>query len=139
MNRACIKKIVFIFILIEFFSLQVFAHGEDKPGPHGGYIRMPGAFHTEVLKTKEGYRVYLLDMNWENPSIADSSVVATIHAGKKKTELKCEKEKKSYLCKTKLKEKGELEVTAKREGQMGNTAVYKLPLKFEKSNTGHEH
>lgn len=132
------KKIIFIFALLEILSLQIFAHGEDKPGPHGGYIRMPGAFHTEVLKIKEGYRIYLLDMNWENPSVADSSVKATVKIGKKKTDLNCVKEKDSYLCKTKLKEKGELEVTAKREGQMGNEAVYKLPLKFEKSKAAHE-
>ncbi len=132
------KKLILISILLETFSIQVFAHGEDKPGPHGGYIRMPGAFHIEVLKIKEGYRVYLLDMNWKNPSVADSSVTAAIKTGKKKVDLNCMKEKDSYLCKTDLKEKGELAVTAKREGQMGNETLYKLPLKFEKTNADHE-
>ena len=131
------KKFI-LFSFIQIFSFQIFAHGEDKPGPHGGYIRMPGAFHTEVLKDKEGYRVYLLDMNWEKPTTVDSSVNVVIKTGKKKVEIKCTAEKDSFLCKTKLKEKGELQLTAKREGQMGNETVYKLPLKFEKLNTSHE-
>jgi hypothetical protein len=132
------KKILLIITFIQFLSLQIFAHGEDKPGPHQGYIRMPGAFHTEVVKIKEGYRIYLLDMNWKNPSVADSSVKATIVAGKRKTDLSCTKENDSYLCKTNLKERGRLEITAKREGQMGNTVQYKLPLKFEDVDANHE-
>lgn len=120
-----------LFLIMMPFSLTVFAHGEDKPGPHGGHIRMPGAFHTEIVKDKEGYRVYLLDINWKNPSVLDSSVSANIQAGKKKTNLSCAKESDSYLCKSSLPEKGELNITAKREGQTGHVAKYKLPLKFE--------
>ena len=54
-----------IFSTLTVLSVNLFAHGEDKPGPHGGYIRMPGSFHTEVVKEKAGYRVYLLDINWK--------------------------------------------------------------------------
>lgn len=120
-----------IFSILTSISLNVFAHGEDKPGPHGGYIRMPGAFHTEVVKEKEGYRVYLLDINWKNPSVLDSSIAAYIQVGKKKTDLACAKESDSYFCKSKLPEKGDLNITAKREGQTGAVSSYKLPLKFE--------
>lgn len=120
-----------IFSLLTALSINVFAHGEDKPGPHGGYIRMPGAFHTEVIKDKNGYRIYLLDINWKNPSVLDSSVSASIQTGKKKSDLTCTKESDSYLCKSSLPEKGELNIIAKREGQTGIVAKYKLPLKFE--------
>ena len=126
-----IKTRKLIFTIVTAFSLNLFAHGEDKPGPHGGYIRMPGTFHTEVVKEKNGFRIYLLDINWKNPSVLDSSVTAFIQLGKKKTDLACEKMTDSYFCSSKLKEKGELNIIAKREGQMGDVSSYKLPLKFE--------
>ena len=120
-----------IFSLLATLSLNALAHGENKPGPHGGYIRMPGAFHTEVVKEKDGYRVYLLDINWKNPSVLDSSVSASVQVGKKTTELVCTKQTDSYLCKSLLPQKGKLNIQAKREGQTGAVATYKLPLKFE--------
>lgn len=120
-----------ILIALTTFRVFAFAHGEEKPGPHGGHIRMPGAFHTEVVKEKEGYRIYLLDINWKNPSVLDSSVSASIHAGEKKTDLNCSKESDSYFCKSSLPQKGDLNINAKREGQTGGVATYKLPLKFE--------
>ncbi len=111
--------------------MNVFAHGEDKLGPNGGYIRMPGAFHTEVVQEKNSYKVYLLDINWQNPSTLDSSVSATIVNGKKKTELSCSKSDQFYTCSSEEPQKGELQIKAKREGQLGNIAIYKLPLKLE--------
>lgn len=120
-----------LFFLLSILSLKLFAHGEDKPGPHGGYIRMPGAFHTEVVKKKDGYRIYLLDINWKNPSVLDSSIEASIENDKKLTQLTCKKETDSYLCKSKLRQKGNLKIKATREGQVGEIAIYKLPLKFE--------
>jgi len=121
-----------IFSLLTILSLNGFAHGEDKPGPHGGYIRMPGAFHTEVVKEKNGYRVYLLDINWKNPSVLDSDVKASIQVGKNKTDLNCTKESDSYLCISSLPQKGMLNINSKREGQAGGIpSSYNLPLKFE--------
>lgn len=121
-----------IFSILTTLSLNVFAHGEDKPGPHGGYIRMPGAFHTEVVKVKEGYRVYLLDINWKNPSTLNSYVTASIKNGQDITNLTCLKESDSYLCKSNLPQKGFLNINSKREGQIsGIPSSYKLPLKFE--------
>jgi hypothetical protein len=130
------KSASLLFSVLTLLTTNVFAHGEDKAGPHGGYIRMPGAFHTEVVKEKSGYRVYLLDINWKNPSVLDSAVSANIQVEKKNTELTCAKESDSYFCKSTLPQKGELNITAKREGQTGGIAVYKLPLKFE--NTQNE-
>jgi len=125
------KSAVLFFSALFALSINAYAHGEDKPGPHGGYVRMPGAFHTEVVKEKEGYRVYLLDINWKNPSVLDSTVSAFIQVDKNKTDLTCTKEADSYVCKSSLPQKGDLNILAKREGQTGRTAVYKLPLKFE--------
>lgn len=120
------------FLVLTILSLDALAHGEDKPGPHGGYIRMPGTFHTEVVKEKAGYRIYLLDINWKNPSVLASDVKASIHIGENKTELNCTKESDSYLCKSSLPQKGILNIIAKREGQVGGIpSSYKLPLKFE--------
>lgn len=121
-----------IFLFFTALSLNGFAHGEEKPGPHGGHIQMPGAFHTEVVKEKGGYRIYLLDINWKNPSILDSSVTAFIQVGQNKTNLHCSKESDSYLCISKLSLKGDLNIIAKREGQTGKVASYKLPLKFRR-------
>lgn len=132
------KQIPIVAIIITLFSLNALSHGEDKPGPHGGYIRMPGAFHTEVVQEKEGYRVYLLDINWKNPSILDSSVKASIQSGTKTIDLACSKQSDSYFCKSSLVQNGQLNITAKREGQVGGVSAYNLPLKFEIPNAGHE-
>lgn len=114
-------------------SFNAFGHGEDKAGPNGGFIRMPGAFHTEVVPTTNNeLKVYLLDINWKNPSTKNSSVDLLIQNSK----LSCSaKEEKYFLCQlpkgTDLKAKGQLIVLAKREGQVGNEAKYDLPLKLQ--------
>lgn len=125
------KPASLVLSILTALSINAFGHGEEKPGPHGGFVRMPGAFHTEVVKEKDGYRIYLLDINWKNPSVLDSALSANIQVGKTKTELACSKESDSYFCKTSLPPKGDLNITAKREGQVGGVSSYKLPLKFE--------
>ena len=120
-------------LLIHFFAFcsLAFAHGEDKPGPHGGYIRMPGNFHTEVLQDKRNLKVYLLDAEWKNPSVSNSSVKMTVN-GKP---LECRAEGNLFICpllpNTDLKRKGKLVLEAKREGSVGNPVTYALPLKLE--------
>jgi hypothetical protein len=37
-------------------------HGEDKPGPNGGYIQMPGAFHTELVPVSDKVFKNLISM-----------------------------------------------------------------------------
>lgn len=117
-------------------TLQLWAHGEDKLGPHGGYITMPGPFHVEVvLESEQRLKLYLLDMDWKNPSVKDSKVTLTHD----KTQADC-KEVKSprsdhFLCEfpksVKLKSKGELSVEATREKQQGMKVKYELPLKLK--------
>lgn len=113
----------------------VLAHGEDKPGPHGGSIRMPGAFHVEVVNAGPAkFQIYLLDINWKNASTRNSSVEASIINGDKKEALKCVQETSFYLCSLQSKNRrakatGQLEILSQREGQKGNVVQYDLPLK----------
>ncbi len=120
-------------LLLIVFPLLTWAHGEDKPGPHGGFIKMPGAFHTEVLAAgKNKLKVYLLDMQWKNPSIVKSELKVTHN---KKTKGTCGIKENYYECgfptSVNLNTKGELSVTAQRDGQVGNEMIYALPLKLE--------
>lgn len=125
-------------------SSLAFAHGEDKPGPHGGFIRMPGVFHTELLPDGANVlKVYLLDVNWKNPSVKDSSL--KIRYGKKGEFAKCEvREQLFYSCrfssKVDLTKKGLLTVSSMREKSKGNDVTYPLPLKlvdYDKEHQGH--
>lgn len=121
-------------------SQLALAHGEDKPGPNGGFIRMPGAFHTEVILTgSNSLKVYLLDINWKNPTVKGSSLSVT-HKESKTTK-NCTIESNYYVCQfpknVDLKKKGELIVEAKRENQKGNVVSYELPLKLQVVDDGH--
>ncbi len=114
-------------------------HGEDKQGPNGGFIRMPGAFHTEVLLTSPNtLKVFLLDIEWANPSV-NKSDLQIVHSSKKKAE--CKIQENFYTCvfpkNVNLKKKGSLKVNATRESQKGNEVSYPLPLKLEVVDDGH--
>lgn len=119
----------------------VYAHGEDKLGPNGGFIRMPGAFHTEILPLGANkLKVYLLDINWENPSVLNSSLSVSLRS-KKTSQAKCEVQENYYLCEfpmeVNLTKRGELSVEAQRENQKGNMVSYELPLKLQVIDDGH--
>ncbi len=109
-----------------------FGHGGDEPGPNGGYVEMPGAFHTEVVPEKNGaYRVYLIDMEFKNPVVANSEVRLWLKTSSEKSEVICKADANSFLCtpKDKMKSPKELLIIAKRDGAQGNEAKYVLPLK----------
>jgi hypothetical protein len=114
------------------------AHGEDKLGPHGGVIRMPGALHTEVVAMgPQKIAVYLLDMHFEEPTVDDSSVKGAFVHGGKQHELSCQAEERRFVCKLPPDasiERGELRIMAMRKGVKGGAAVYPLPLRVEKAN-----
>lgn len=111
-----------------------FAHGEDKPGPNGGFIRMPGAFHTEVVPiTQHQFKVYLLDINWKNPSTVNSSLTVT-YSGSPKHIAQCAAKEGGYFqCSlpesVDIGKRGHLTIASKREGQQGVDVTYDLPLK----------
>ena len=130
-----------ILIIALLSGLIANAHGEDKPGPHGGHIRMPANFHTEVVADKDGsLHIYLLDMDFKNPTVTNSEVKASvITSNKKKTTLKCTAMNGDHFhCKsTKPIKTGNLVLKVKRSGtQASMDAKYELPLKPFDNTTG---
>lgn len=123
-------------------TLMAFAHGEDRLGPHGGFIRMPGAFHTELVPDGANkLKVYLLDVNWKNPSVKDSSI--KLRHGNKGELAKCTVGSGLfYVCefsrKINLSKAGKLVVHSQRESQKGVKVEYELPLKVLTVNDGHK-
>ena len=120
-KRKSMKKILISigFIVV---STLAFAHGEDKMGPNGGFVRMPGAFHTEVVvNLKNTLKVYLLDIDWNNPSVLKSEVKATVLVAKNTEDAVCTAKDNYFLCtfsrSVNLKKKSELLITANREGK----------------------
>ncbi len=116
----------------------VFAHGEDKYGPNKGFVRMPGAFHTELVQEgKNKLKVFLLDIQWKNPSVLNSKLQIKYNG---KDNADCKIQDNFYTCtfpkSVNLAKKGELKVTAEREDQKGIEVSYKLPLKLEIVNDG---
>ena len=134
------KNIIFILAAAIMANSELsLAHGEDKAGPNGGFIRMPGAFHTElVLEGKNILKVYLLDMQWKNPSVQNSSLEA-IFSGKKSVKAACAVTDVNYICTfpkdTDLTANGKLSVLAQRNGEKGSQVTYPTPLKLEAVST----
>ena len=140
LEKELMKKSALILVCsLNFIAIFAAAHGEDKEGPHGGFIRMPGAFHTELVSDgKNKLKIYLLDIQWKNPSIKKSEVLVNLND---KLNAKCEAQKKYFLCSfpksVDLTKKGLLKVTAVREEQKGMEVSYPLPLKLEVIDDGH--
>ncbi|MEN0058614.1 MAG: hypothetical protein AAGB31_07250 [Bdellovibrio sp.] len=109
------------------------AHGEENPGPHQGHIRMPGAFHTElVLDDKQEAHIYLLDMNFQNPSVKDSHIELSAQNGKSIVPFQCSIMDNSHfhcIPAKKYPQKGKLVLKATREKMAGHEISYPLPLK----------
>ncbi len=124
------------FLFVFFLAFNAYSHGEDKSGPHQGFVRMPGAFHIEVVPiSKNKIKIYLLDIDWKNPSVKRSSMEVTLKTGKD-YRATCKVIKKYFECafleSINLKDTGQLIVLATREGRKGSEALYSLPLKLEK-------
>ncbi|MBO9665966.1 MAG: hypothetical protein J7501_04070 [Bdellovibrio sp.] len=124
-----------LFTLILFLPLTVLAHGEEKPGPNGGHVRMPGPFHTELeIDSVQGAHIFLLDLNFQNPTVKDSAVEVSFKGEKAKNNV-------TYKCgimggnhfhcvpQGKIAGKGVLKVKATREKAVGNEVTYDIPLK----------
>lgn len=125
--------------LITFLTATQFAkaHGEDNPGPNGGHIKMPANFHTELVANADGsYRIYLLDLSFQNPVTEKSSVAVSVKSGKKTTKLNCMAMQDHFHCTTKKPIKtGDLIIRANRSGTPASMdATYTLPLKKFETN-----
>lgn len=119
-------------LISSLIGLTALAHGEDKPGPHGGHIRMPANFHTEVVPDKDGsFHIYLLDMQFKVPLVEKSSIKAFVLKGKKKSTLKCKVMVDHFHCVGATpSSSGTLVIKAIRNGtQASMDAKYKLPIK----------
>ena len=94
---------------------------------------MPGAFHTEVVPHRGGYRIYLLDLHWKNPTTQKSSVEAFIDQTQGETKLNCRKEQTFFFCQSKANPDGKLRLVSVRDGQKGTPVSYPRPLTLTKS------
>lgn len=114
-------------------SSTAFAHGEHKPGPNGGEIRMPGPFHTEVVSEgAKKLKIYLLDMKFQSPTTEGAELEVRFE-GEKSSQATCEKEANFFDCtfgEEVLTSQGQLYVKATRLNKKGSLVVYQTPLKF---------
>lgn len=131
-----------ILTLMIAISLQASAHGEDKLGPNGGYIRMPGSYHVEIVPDGTNmFKVFLLDINWKTQAINNSNIEIR-HKARKLVKVNCEPKEKDFFSCTlpdgiDLTKNGKLFVTSQHQNQKGNEVIYKLPLKLQKIDDGH--
>ena len=118
-------RVVLFFML----SLKAFAHGEDVPGPHGGHIRMPATFHTELVINNEiTALIYLLDLQFQNPVVKDSSVTVTHKSGKTSFKLKCAPTGDHFRCLSRDPMlKGSLSIKANRLVYCLEPVIFILP------------
>ncbi|UOF01361.1 hypothetical protein [Bdellovibrio reynosensis] len=133
----------FITAILFLSSSIALAHGEEKPGPHSGSIRMPGAFHVElILNDDQSAKIYLSDINFQNPTVQNSSVKMAAKDGKAVIPFACSPAADHFQCvpSKRFSKKAEIVIQAARDGKVGQEARYKLPLKFnQKSSGGHSH
>lgn len=127
-----------ILLLTTMFAANgAWAHGEDKPGPNGGMIRMPGNFHVEAVIKSEGVEIFLLDINFKDPTVADSQVKAKHVTTASTTDLNCARRQKSFFCsfpKKEMSRLGKLVIESRRAGQAASMdAIYDLGTKAEHS------
>ena len=116
---------------------SAFAHGDNNLGPNKGYLKMPGAFHTELLSNRDGtFKIYLIDINFKNPMTKDSSVELKYIAHNKKIIFNCSAFNDQYfVCSSKevtsKPKNGNIELKAIRGKVQASIATYTLPLKLE--------
>ena len=127
-------KASFVTLLLTLvLSQTAFAHGMNKAGPHGGYVRMPGAYHVELVPVDKELKVYFLDMAFAPISIDQASVTLTLR-GKTTLKAECLKELHFFRCDTKdqsFKSFREIIVESTKDGKASASSNYKVPLSFQ--------
>ena len=116
------------------FSSNSFAHGMNKPGVNNGYVRMPGAYHVELVPISEGFRVYFQDIQFKSISTKDATLNLVVKAQTSAT-IGCKKEEaNTFVCpveKAALKGATELVLESSiNNGKTKGSSVYKYPLSF---------
>ncbi|TGK34560.1 hypothetical protein EHQ12_07670 [Leptospira gomenensis] len=131
MRTSSAKMFSIFFLWISIFVHQdILAHGEHESGPNGGLIRMPGGFHTELIVLKDGLKVYLLDIEFKNPSTKNGALSAKIVRGKSEQKLQCQSHPDHFFCPVSdLPAVGKIVLKATREKMEGIEAVYDLPVR----------
>lgn len=99
---------------------------------------MPGAFHVEVVTSDVGVNVYLLDMQFKNPKVTNSSVNVILDRNGDQSILDCQVANSKVMFSCVLPngmrlDAGKLIVNASRGGLPAQPMHYELPLK--RSNT----
>lgn len=117
------------------FSSNSFAHGMNKPGTNNGYVRMPGAYHVELVPVAEGFRVYFQDIQFKAISTKDATLNLIVKSNTVAT-IGCKKEGASaFLCpvdKSALKGARELVLESSiNNGKTKASSAYKYPLSFD--------
>ncbi|MBC7538666.1 MAG: hypothetical protein H7281_07585 [Bacteriovorax sp.] len=108
--------------------------GGDKPGPNGGYIKMPGTYHIELVDKGNKYIVYLLDISMKNPTVNNSSVLL-IFVKDIEHKISCKPKTNYFECEKPnagLKNFREIKLESVRNKVKANFAIYTLPLQFDK-------
>lgn len=123
-----------------FLAANAFAHGENKFGPHKGYIRMPGAFHTELVPAENNsFLVYLMDVNNKMPTTKESSLTL-VYNSDESIVFECKPTDDHYSCNTDKKvnlTKGQITLKPSRLGRKGKEAIYDLPLSLDVTKNAH--
>ena len=82
-------KLLTLAITLQTFFFNQYSYADELLGPHGGYYRMSGRDHIELVPKLNGeFSVYLLDLRLKNPTIKNSSVNVKIGDDKDKYEKK---------------------------------------------------
>jgi hypothetical protein len=126
-----------LLLTLSVFSLAAssWGHGMDLPGPHGGEIRMPAAFHFEALMTTpRSLKVYVLDMEIKNPSIKNAKVSALVQKSAGSDSLKCRPKADYFECplRSALEPGDKIVVSGNRDDAVG-VSVYQFPFRFPAS------
>lgn len=119
-------------------SSATFAHGENELGPHNGFIKMPGAYHVEVIPGKDTLDVMLLDANFKNATVLNSHIKVKISNGKQTYALRCESMDNYFSCPISAKllaRNGKLHIESERQLNAGMPVEYSLPLQVDKIQT----
>ena len=132
-------KLLTLAITLQTFFFNQYSYADELLGPHGGYYRMSGRDHIELVPKLNGeFSVYLLDLRLKNPTIKNSSVNVKIGDDKDKYEKKlatldCITMKDHFYCTNKTNietnPNTKLYLKAKRLGIELEEVSYPLPFK----------